>query len=387
MSELTSVIDALACDDVHLMADSALLARTEGLLVARNKLDAEIERSLQAADSRGSTVAECGRQSRGWLIEEEFLSPKEAGRRLWLARRLPAFPMVAAALADGAINLEHARIIIDCLGKLASGWREAAQPELVAFAREHDPAMLAQLCRELRVRTGADEDAEAAAERKYAGRHLSLNSTFDGMVHIDGMLDAAGGAIVKAAINALAAGAAEGDDRSVRQRYADALVELAQRALTFGELPDHCGDRPQVAVTIPLNELRDGLATGETGNATLNGQPITPATARMFACDAGIIPAVLGGAGEVLDLGRSQRTWSRAQRRAARLRDKGCVWPGCQAGLDRCHLHHVKFWTEHHGPTDTANGAHVCYFHHWLVHHTKWKLWRDPCGRIRVRRD
>jgi hypothetical protein len=118
-----------------------------------------------------------------------------------------------------------------------------------------------------------------------------------------------------------------------------------------------------VTVTIPFNELRNGLVAGQIGNATLNGQQITPNTARMLACDANIIPAVLGGRGEVLDLGRSQRSWSTAQRRARRIEDDGCGWPGCQAPLERCRIHHLAFWGRL-GKTNLKNGLHLCQFHY-----------------------
>jgi hypothetical protein len=105
-----------------------------------------------------------------------------------------------------------------------------------------------------------------------------------------------------------------------------------------------------------------------------------------LACDAQIIPAVLGGRSEVLDLGRSTPTWSRAQRRARRIEDKGCTWPGCQTPLARCQIHHPKHWWAHHGPTDLVNGTHLCAFHHWLVHHRHWEIRRNPTGKIEVRR-
>lgn len=175
----------------------------------------------------------------------------------------------------------------------------------------------------------------------------------------------------------------EGDERSVRQRNADGLYDLAARALAHGDLPDHAGERPQVVVTIPLSELRDGIEANQLPTGTVNGHSISPETARLLACDAGIIPAVLGSRGEVLDLGRSQRPWSVAQRRAARLRDNGCVWPDCQAGLDRCDLHHLLFWALG-GRSDLGNSAHLCHFHHWLVHHKNWKIWRDSFGKIRI---
>jgi hypothetical protein len=113
--------------------------------------------------------------------------------------------------------------------------------------------------------------------------------------------------------------------RTVGRRRADASIDLARHALTSGTLPDHSGDRPQVLVTIPFDALTDRLTDPNlvgTVNGPLGPIPITPETARRLACDADLIPAVLGSDGTVLDIGRSQRSWTTAQRRAARLRDR-----------------------------------------------------------------
>jgi hypothetical protein len=142
-------------------------------------------------------------------------------------------------------------------------------------------------------------------------------------------------------------------------------------------------------VTIDYAQLLGQLGDA-TGVGTLNGPfgptPITPQTARRLACDADIIPAILAADGTILDLGRSQRTWSTAQRRAARLRDGGCVFPKCQAPLNQCDLHHLDFYALG-GPTDHDNSAHLCHFHHWLIHHKNWQISRDPTTKkIQVRR-
>jgi hypothetical protein len=384
LGELDSLVDALAGVDVHALAEPAALVHTERVLDVTKRLAGITAHALQALDVRDVTVHECGRQTRAWLVEDQHLSPTEAGQRMWVARRLPGYPQIADALTAGAITHEHARMIISCLLKLDPAWRDDAETEMLAFARDYDPATLAALCRELRVRTGADESAEAAAQRKYDNRWVTLSRTFDGMTGITGMLDPESAATLLAALNPLTVPAAD-DERSSGQRRADGLIDLARFSLSHGDLPDHSGERPQVIITIPYQELRDGLALGQLGHATINGMPITPATARRQACDANLIPAVLGGASEVLDLGRSRRIFSRAQRRAAALRDGGCVWPKCQAALARCELHHPTYW-ENGGKTDHHNSANVCPFHHWLVHHTNWTLTRNANGQIEVRR-
>jgi hypothetical protein len=386
VSELLSVLDVHAATDVHGLAEPALLVETTLLIEARARLDAVIAAHLQAMDVRDVTVSECGRQTRSWLVEEQHVAPSEAGRWMWVARRLPAEPDVAAAFTAGDINHDHVRLIIGCLARLDPEWRDAARAELLEFAGEHDPGMLAQLCAQLRVRTGADEDADAAAQRKYADRWVRLAGTFDGMTSLSGMLDPAAAATVTAAINALQTPTGPEDERTCGQRTADALTEMASLTLGYADLPDHGGERPTVVVTIPFAELRDGLRPGQLAAAEVSGFTISPSTARMIACDAGVIPAVLGANSEILDLGRKQRTWSVAQRRAARLRDRGCTWPQCQAPLDRCDLHHEQFWVRDHGHTNLNNSLHLCHFHHWLVHHTKWRITRNTSGHIEVSR-
>jgi hypothetical protein len=216
------------------------------------------------------------------------------------------------------------------------------------------------------------------------------------------MLDPESGRTLLAAVEAMMAasqppvdsdghpfGDKDSELRTVGQRRADALVDLAHHALADGDLPDHGGDRPQVLVTIRYDDLAGQLAAADAAG-TLNGPlgpiPVSPETARRLACDADIIPVVLGGDGAVLNLGRSQRTWTTAQRRAARLRDQGCVFPKCQAPLNTCDLHHLQLWARG-GPTDHDNSAHLCHFHHWLVHHRNWDITRDRITKqIHVRR-
>jgi hypothetical protein len=385
MSELRSAIDALAILDVHAMPEPTLLVELEELLTAKDRLDGVIAVHLQAADVRGVTVNECGRTTRSWLVEDQHLSPSEASRRMLLARELPTHPQIRTALVDGDISHHHAQAITGCLRTLPADWREIAEPELIDTARQVDPTSLGRLCRELRIRSGADEDAEAAAVRMHEARWARTSTTFDGMLHVEAMLDPEAGATLLAALAPLLVRAGDIDERSATQRRADALTELAQHTLAHAPLPDHNGERPTVTVTISYEELREQIRAGMLTSATANQHPISPETARRIACDAHILPAVLGGPSETLDYGRTRRSWTKAQRRAAALRDKGCVFTGCQAPLSRCQLHHLIFWTNG-GPTDLNKSAYVCTFHHWLVHHTNWTITRNHDGTIEIHR-
>ncbi|MFD2082636.1 protein of unknown function [Actinopolymorpha cephalotaxi] len=127
-----------------------------------------------------------------------------------------------------------------------------------------------------------------------------------------------------------------------------------------------------------------------------DGKPISAATVRRLACEADLIPVVLAGDGQVLDLGRSDRFFREHQRRALAIRDGShCHFPGCNIPEPRCITHHMTAW-DHGGPTDLNNGVLLCRFHHVTVHHKGWLVrmgshghpeyvppeWVDPQQRI-----
>jgi Domain of unknown function (DUF222) len=128
MSELLSVIDALAAVDPRTLSEPESLVELEELLRARDQLDGVIAARLQAADARNVTVHECGRHSRSWLVEEMRLSPEEAGRRMNVARSTVFHPVVAAATLAGDISHDHARVIVSCLRRLLPPWERLRRP-------------------------------------------------------------------------------------------------------------------------------------------------------------------------------------------------------------------------------------------------------------------
>lgn len=132
------------------------------------------------------------------------------------------------------------------------------------------------------------------------------------------------------------------------------------------------------------------LATADLGGSHLPGEDategqITAAHARRLACTAGILPAVLGGASEILDLGRTRRLFTPAQRKALRLRDRECRAEGCTIPGAWCEAHHTTPWT-HGGKTDLADGVLLCHHHHHRAHHTDHTTERLPNGDLRYHR-
>ena len=158
------------------------------------------------------------------------------------------------------------------------------------------------------------------------------------------------------------------DDRDPRTRRADTLVDTLAGSMARDA---GAGAPPgvQIGVTLDYDPIRERV-----GDAVLDaGGTLTPTELRRLACDAAFLPIVLGGQGQPIDLGRATRTWSPAQRRAVIARDRGCAAPGCDRPPAACQIHHNIEW-EHGGPTDIANAALLCLFHHQQVHRQGWTV-------------
>ena len=159
------------------------------------------------------------------------------------------------------------------------------------------------------------------------------------------------------------------DTRTAAARRLDALTFVCEQMLAEGQLPDNGGEKPQVVVTMRWHDLRD-----QVGHGLLDtGDLLTPETVRRLACDAKIIPAVLGGHGQVLDVGRARRLIDGPLRRALVLRDKGCAWPGCDRPPRWTDGHHLQHWIDG-GPTSLNNAVLLCGHHHRETHKNQWTI-------------
>ena len=149
----------------------------------------------------------------------------------------------------------------------------------------------------------------------------------------------------------------------MEQRQADAFVAMLEELLARGTAPTSGGDRPSVTLILPYRDLVDGI-----GGATLtnSGEEVSPKTIRRLACDADLIPVVLGKSSEVLDVGRTQRLVTSAIRKTLVVRDQGCVFPGCDQPLTRCDAHHLIPWHAG-GKTSLDNLVLLCRHHHQII--------------------
>jgi hypothetical protein len=151
---------------------------------------------------------------------------------------------------------------------------------------------------------------------------------------------------------------------------------------------------PQEAGWGDLAWLRRALSPYGAPARVEHAGSIDPATLELLACTATVRAALLAPTGAVLDLGRTQRLATAAQKTALLARDRGCVIPGCTVPGDGCDAHHLIWWTRG-GPTDLDNLALVCGRHHTEIHQGTWELqmidgipwvrpprWLDPARRL-----
>jgi len=168
------------------------------------------------------------------------------------------------------------------------------------------------------------------------------------------------------------------DDRTTEQLASDAFTELLRQSATMDRTTLLGGDDPAVRVLIPA----DALTSGE-GHGTLEtGESVSIPTVHRLACAGGILPVILDPVGQVVNLGRAHRLYTRRQRQALAARDGGCMWPGCERPPSWTEAHHIHPWTQG-GRTDLHNGILLCRHHHLRLHDEEWTI-THRAGRYRL---
>lgn len=297
------------------------------------------------------------------------------------------FPLVQAAVHDGRLSTASASAIITFLEKIRFTIGAARVADTERILIERAPGLSLDGVRTMITRLEAQLDPEGVAPREDELRARAALSMFerDGMLHINATLDPARGAPVKAAIQGFVSAefaakrdrrdpsAPEADRRSVAAIQADALVHLAEHALTCESTSSLNG--ASVVVRIDLDDLMNG-----TGHGLIDGieQPVSATTVRRMAAGGGVIPWVCGAKGEILDWGRRQRFFSASQRLALAERDGGCAFCGLPPGITKAH--HIEWWARDRGGTDLDNGVLLCETCHHLIHDNGWDIRIDGVG-------
>ncbi|MFD2090018.1 HNH endonuclease [Blastococcus deserti] len=387
MSELRSALDALAMTDLEGLSDGELLAHVGDLLVASNRISAQLTRAVRRADARASAEHDGAKTMSSWLRGHGRVSGALAGRLVTQGRRLEQLPATERAFAEGLIGADQVEVIA-----------EIAKPENLDRAATQGidigdiEVVLVQLAtigthRDLQIGVGdyLDKlDPDGPEPDPTQERAVTLVQHPDGSWTIGGTLDAVGGEKVATALESIAAaGRCAGDTRTRAQRAGDALVQLCDLGLASGQLPVLRTVKPHVIVTVGLDDLADPT-TGHGAATTGLGATLSAARAGWVACDAAITRIVLDADGLPLDVGREERIFPPHIRKAVEHRDRHCIFTGWEAPRWFCDVHHLVEWING-GETTLDNAALLCERHHTKVHHG-FRVERQPDGRWRTYR-
>ena len=256
--------------------------------------------ALAQLDAQGVGVAAGATSTAAWLRDRHRISGGAAHRAVRLATALHGDCVeTGQALAAGVVNVEQARIITTAVESVPVEVKAKAQTHLIGQAATFGPKELGRLAERI-VEVVAPDVADALAERQLvrAEQRAYLDRDFTvtdlpgtNRVRLHGWLDREDAAHLRAALDPLTRPQTTKDipdERSPGQRRADALIEISRLVLTCRKLPRDGGERPQVVVTMDLDNLRN-----QTAAATLDdGGQLSPTALRRLACDAQIIPAI-----------------------------------------------------------------------------------------------
>ncbi|GAA1539445.1 HNH endonuclease signature motif containing protein [Nocardioides humi] len=369
----------------------------------------------------------------GWASTKDFLTHLTGGHKgtggglVRAVAQLRELPAVQTALEDGRVTLPQARVIaarVATLPRVAEFRTAVAERMLEEVAtRGLDASDLGtafgDVVRELDPDSklvNAEKEKTKAERSAHHARHLSLTEDGLGGVRLKGYGTIEDAERIKTVLMPLAAplttqpGACGGvnqapdqpvfdehgvstqvpcltpgcghdgrDPRDAGARMWDALIDACDRLRATETLPRDHGSVPKVIVLIDQESLQQRVIDAGLAQpaATPTGARLSAHATRRLACDAEIVPAVLGTHSQVLDVGRTQRLVTPALWTALIVRDRHCAFPGCTRVPLACDAHHIVHWADG-GTTSLDNLVMLCRYHHVLTHQTPWAVQIDP---------
>ena len=377
-------------------------------LLAGARVEARLkELGLRVVASADDVAADDGsRDLTAWLDHHARLDRPAARAEQRVAEALDGrWRLVQAAMRDGVVSFAQADVITRALDKLpdhiALEVVALAEERLVLEAATYGPKELRVMGRRIldvvapEIAEEQERKALEAEEQEADARtYLIGRPQGNGRTKVAGDLPDAVWDRVVTYVEPYLSPRRRGDDGDQERENPDDrrpyAMQFASGFASFLEhldpqrLPLHGGDATTVMVTIDLDSLAE--RTGAAGVATIDDEPISAAAVRRLACMAKIIPVVLGGKSEILDLGRAKRLFDRAQRRALRKLHQRCRARGCRIKATWCEAHHLKQPWADGGQTDLADGTLLCPWHHHRAHDPRYETRVHPDGDITLHR-
>ena len=399
VQQISEIVTRLESSDVSGYDEPAIRAALGQIATVQTWVDRRkiaLTHRLSQLAAKSSTV-----NAQHVLATAGNISRFEAYREVQRASALEHFPELAKVFAAGRISTAHLDVMSRTLQQLdplesaqltkrgewlnniathttPDNFARAIKQEVARIHNDGGSIKLKRQCRDAILRHWVDRDS--------------------GMVHLHGRLDPETGLRVIGRIEQGAEQLFHGalpencptDERKQGHLAALALVALvdggglaggnsAGPGLGGSEILSSHHSRAEVSVLIDYQTLLDGLHDNSIVHTGFNTE-LPLETIRRMACEAQIIPVVLGSNGVVLDVGRGSRLASRHQRLALEAMYSHCAIPDCHVSVNRCQPHHIQYW-RNDGHTDMSNLVPLCSTHHRNVHEDRWALALDPPTR------
>ncbi|WP_407344916.1 DUF222 domain-containing protein [Pengzhenrongella phosphoraccumulans] len=418
-------VDALADVSPRDLDGAGALELFDRVFELSDRLQAIATRALPVVESDVPWNVNGARTFPTWLARRAHLTYAKAKRMTRLAHALrDELPLTAAAVVtggEGRVSVEQAEILTTAAATsdvrravLADPHAPVGERFLLDQAAQVSADMLRMLAR--RWAAAADPEADERGYKDATEREFFDVSATTGGCHLSGFLTTEHGQGLLVALQAVQGVPAAGDDRTASQRRAGALSDLARLTLDQGLTGKHASVRPHISVLVDYPTLiamttRAGVthlldpslhptdcdqvdpallfpppAPGglhEQGllNRTVpvaaevlrpavfeDGQLVSRAVLDRLLCDAEISRFMFSPDSQLINIGRSKRTFTGQLRRAIIARDKHCQYPGCTAPPRMCECHHSIQWFRDHGDTDATTGVLLCWHHHDHTH-------------------
>ncbi len=405
--QLRGLLDTVADAPVWSLDDNRLQARLAQGLAVKAGVDELIARLVGQVDDRDLAKTTGSSSTRAHLMATHRVSAGAAASMLTQASATTGrTETTRTAWAAGTIWADQAVAIASATAKLGLDVTDPAvqtgQQDLIMHAQRLSHTELQIAANRLVERVDPDNADRILGEQLQAAETRAMQHTtfrgrrgLDGIARFSGTMPNLAYDMLATALEAIASprrsshnrtgpataadvavirpgvlGTAETDPMQLTygQRLGQAFCELLEH-LPTDKLPHHGAGNATIVVTIDNAVLASGV-----GQATLTtGTTISASQTRRLACNAGLLPLVLDADSAILDLGRTKRCFDHHQRIALAIRDRGCIFPGCDRPPAWTEAHHITTWQDG-GPTDLANGCLLCSFHHHLIHQGHWAV-------------
>ncbi|WP_141867550.1 HNH endonuclease signature motif containing protein [Arthrobacter sp. SLBN-53] len=360
--------------------DEALLGVLAAAVSARNLLDLVIAAAVAAVERAGVPGRRHLRTGAD-LLRLLGMSPGAASRAVRVGRMAAVLPALTIAQRLGGIGIEFA----DAVGKGVAHVESRAplsEDDRAAVVRalmvQTSPAEVAAKARAIaidRVASLAPADRVVPVAEDTALNGMTLVQNAEGRFEATLDLDVGTGDELCAALDPLCRPVplpdGSPDPRSIDARRAEALGQVLRTYLSQSRRPMSGGVLPHVTLIRPV---ATGVSDDESVDRLGFGGPVSRVTAELIGCDATLTSVIVDHSGVPLDVGRAERLFTPAIRKALAVRDGGCAHPGCGRPVSWCDAHHIQPWSAG-GATSLGNGVLLCRLHHSLIHHGGWQVY------------